>query len=191
MEALVVIDVQNEFSPTGAPAVEGHAAALEEIVGHWRSWRRWEWLFGGRSDSSRARPNARAESAHAQAAGPALRRRVESSSDDAGSAHARARADGAQSRACCARATPERCRSHEVVVARRRATSVVVEAPPDLPARPWNRTASDSSRIGSAGRIRRHSSTASFIFDERREERNPRNPQTFGLSVAREYVVPS
>jgi len=33
MEALVVIDVQNEFSPAGALAVEGHAAASEEIVG--------------------------------------------------------------------------------------------------------------------------------------------------------------
>jgi nicotinamidase-related amidase len=33
MEALVVIDVQNEFSPGGAMAVEGHAAALEEIAG--------------------------------------------------------------------------------------------------------------------------------------------------------------
>jgi nicotinamidase-related amidase len=33
MEALVVIDVQNEFSPAGAMAVEGHAAALEEIAG--------------------------------------------------------------------------------------------------------------------------------------------------------------
>jgi nicotinamidase-related amidase len=32
MEALVVIDVQNEFSPEGALAVEGHAAALEEIA---------------------------------------------------------------------------------------------------------------------------------------------------------------
>lgn len=29
MEALIVIDVQNEFSPEGAMAVEGHAAALE------------------------------------------------------------------------------------------------------------------------------------------------------------------
>ena len=33
MEALVVIDAQNEFSPEGAMAVEGHAAALEEIAG--------------------------------------------------------------------------------------------------------------------------------------------------------------
>ncbi|MHB8060508.1 MAG: cysteine hydrolase family protein [Gaiellaceae bacterium] len=33
MEALLLIDVQNEFSPAGALAVEGHAAALEEIVG--------------------------------------------------------------------------------------------------------------------------------------------------------------
>jgi len=32
MEALVVIDVQNEFSSAGAMAVEGHAAALEEIA---------------------------------------------------------------------------------------------------------------------------------------------------------------
>lgn len=33
MEALVVIDAQNEFSPAGALAVEGHGAALEEITG--------------------------------------------------------------------------------------------------------------------------------------------------------------
>ncbi|MGA9761477.1 MAG: isochorismatase family protein [Gaiellaceae bacterium] len=33
MEALVVIDAQNEFSPTGAMAVEGHAAALGEVAG--------------------------------------------------------------------------------------------------------------------------------------------------------------
>jgi nicotinamidase-related amidase len=33
MEALVVIDVQNEFSPEGAMAVAGHAAALGEIAG--------------------------------------------------------------------------------------------------------------------------------------------------------------
>jgi nicotinamidase-related amidase len=33
MEALVAIDVQNEFSSAGAMAVEGHAAALEEIAG--------------------------------------------------------------------------------------------------------------------------------------------------------------
>lgn len=33
MEALVVIDAQNEFSPAGALAVEGHGAALEEIAG--------------------------------------------------------------------------------------------------------------------------------------------------------------
>ena len=33
MEALVVIDVQNDFSPEGAMAVEGHAAALQEIAG--------------------------------------------------------------------------------------------------------------------------------------------------------------
>ncbi len=33
MEALVVVDTQNEFSPEGAMAVEGHAAALEEIAG--------------------------------------------------------------------------------------------------------------------------------------------------------------
>jgi nicotinamidase-related amidase len=33
MEALVVIDAQNEFSPAGAMAVEGHAAALEEVAG--------------------------------------------------------------------------------------------------------------------------------------------------------------
>jgi nicotinamidase-related amidase len=33
MEALVVIDAQNDFSPEGALAVDGHAEALEEIVG--------------------------------------------------------------------------------------------------------------------------------------------------------------
>ncbi len=33
MEALVVIDAQNDFSPRGAMSVEGHAAALEEIAG--------------------------------------------------------------------------------------------------------------------------------------------------------------
>jgi len=33
MEALVVIDAQNEFSSEGAMAVEGHAAALEEVAG--------------------------------------------------------------------------------------------------------------------------------------------------------------
>jgi nicotinamidase-related amidase len=33
MEALVAIDVQNDFSPEGALAVESHAAALEEIAG--------------------------------------------------------------------------------------------------------------------------------------------------------------
>jgi len=33
MEALVVIDAQNEFSPEGAMAVEGHADALKEIAG--------------------------------------------------------------------------------------------------------------------------------------------------------------
>jgi len=33
MEALVVIDAQNDFSPQGAMAVEGHLAALEEIAG--------------------------------------------------------------------------------------------------------------------------------------------------------------
>lgn len=33
MEALVVIDVQNEFSPEGAMAAEDHAAVLGEIAG--------------------------------------------------------------------------------------------------------------------------------------------------------------
>jgi nicotinamidase-related amidase len=33
MEALVVIDTQNDFSPDGAMAAEGHAAALEKIAG--------------------------------------------------------------------------------------------------------------------------------------------------------------
>jgi nicotinamidase-related amidase len=33
MEALIVIDAQNDFSPAGAMAVEGHPAALEEIAG--------------------------------------------------------------------------------------------------------------------------------------------------------------
>ena len=33
MEALVVIDAQNDFSPAGAMAVEGHAAALEQLAG--------------------------------------------------------------------------------------------------------------------------------------------------------------
>ena len=32
MEALVVIDAQNEFSPQGAMAAEGHAAVLEQIA---------------------------------------------------------------------------------------------------------------------------------------------------------------
>ena len=50
MEALVVIDAQNEFSPAGAMAVEGHAAALEEVAGR---------IAGGRAAGRLDRPQQR------------------------------------------------------------------------------------------------------------------------------------
>ena len=63
MRALVVIDAQNEFSPEGALAVDGHAGALEEIAERVASAREAErpvtWiLHNNAADAQRFRPGS-------------------------------------------------------------------------------------------------------------------------------------
>jgi nicotinamidase-related amidase len=63
MEALVVIDAQNEFSPEGALAVDGHAAALEEVAARVASARKARRpdagiLHSGAADAQRFRPGS-------------------------------------------------------------------------------------------------------------------------------------
>ncbi len=61
-EALVVIDAQNEFSPEGALAVEGHQAALDEITERVRATREEgrpvAWILHNGSGAERFRPGS-------------------------------------------------------------------------------------------------------------------------------------